>query len=156
MTLRYLAASGLNDGVLTYCRNNTEILLRKPSRFESFTPRMRRSASRSISSMISFVSLQSCSYSSNNYYQPSYQFTTHGRRVSARRWGSSRPNAYQYSLAYGNNHFTFTDNASCSPDEYTDWTAVITHCKAQHVYHDKQTKMNCNIMQHKMITKSLS
>jgi len=61
LTLRCLAASGLNDGVLMYCRNKIEILLRKPSRLESFTPRMSRSASLSISSMISFVSLQSCS-----------------------------------------------------------------------------------------------
>lgn len=61
-TLSSLAASGLNVGVLIYCKNSVDILFLRPSRFPSRTPLISRSASLSINSMISWVSLQSCSW----------------------------------------------------------------------------------------------
>ena len=71
-TLSSLAASGLNVGVLIYCRNSVDILFLRPSRFPSRTPLISRSASLSINSMISWVSLQSCSWKErdiiNQYY----------------------------------------------------------------------------------------
>lgn len=60
-TLSNLAASGLKVGVLMYWRNRVDMRLRRPSRLDSLTPRISRSASRSINSIISWVSLQSCS-----------------------------------------------------------------------------------------------
>ena len=74
-----LPASGLNNGVLQYCKNRVEMRLRSPTmdnvtlqydivttlppRDGSGIPLIIKSASLSISSTMSLVSLQSCSYS---------------------------------------------------------------------------------------------
>uniref|UniRef100_A0A1I8GH67 Dynein cytoplasmic 2 heavy chain 1 n=1 Tax=Macrostomum lignano TaxID=282301 RepID=A0A1I8GH67_9PLAT len=60
--LRRVLGHSEQVGVLQYCRNSVLMRFRRPDSLSSATPRISRSASRSISSMRSRVSLHSCSF----------------------------------------------------------------------------------------------
>lgn len=92
-TLSSLAASGLNVGVLMYCKNRVDILFLRPSRFPSLTPLIKRSASLSINSIISWVSLQSCSWNQGEENE-TYLVSLTCKIFKANKWMSQMVHSY--------------------------------------------------------------